>query len=84
MRPVLALWLVAACEDGDDGWPWTVHTGVVAPAEPAAEEEPPPPPPAPPPADDGCGPYIVCNDGTCSPSCTSCSQGCCSSHDGCL
>jgi hypothetical protein len=35
--------------------------------------------------DDGgsCSNTIMCNDGTCSPSCTSCSQGCCSSHDGC-
>lgn len=32
----------------------------------------------------GCGGTIVCNDGSCSPSCTTCSQGCCSSHGGCL
>lgn len=31
----------------------------------------------------GCGRRIVCADGSCSPSCTSCTQGCCSSHGGC-
>lgn len=30
-----------------------------------------------------CDDTIMCNDGTCSPSCTSCDQGCCSSHEGC-
>jgi len=29
------------------------------------------------------GGNIVCNDGTRSPSCTTCSSGCCSGHDGC-
>ncbi len=27
--------------------------------------------------------HIMCNDGTRSPSCTSCSRGCCSRHGGC-
>ncbi len=27
---------------------------------------------------------IICNDGTVSPSCSVCSQGCCSHHGGCL
>ena len=31
----------------------------------------------------GCGATIVCNDGSCSESCTACNSGCCSSHDGC-
>lgn len=33
--------------------------------------------------DDGGGGGILCNDGTRSPTCTTCSQGCCSSHGGC-
>lgn len=35
--------------------------------------------------DDGgsCGATIRCNDGSCSPSCTSCTSGCCSGHGGC-
>jgi hypothetical protein len=33
--------------------------------------------------DDEGGGYITCNDGTKSPSCTSCNSGCCSGHDGC-
>lgn len=33
--------------------------------------------------DDAEGGYITCNDGTKSESCTTCSQGCCSSHGGC-
>lgn len=31
----------------------------------------------------GGGGYILCNDGTRSPSCTSCTSGCCSGHGGC-
>ena len=31
-----------------------------------------------------CPNCIICNDGTRSPSCTTCSQGCCSGHGGCL
>lgn len=27
--------------------------------------------------------HILCNDGTRSPSCTSCDKGCCSGHGGC-
>ncbi|MCA9489144.1 MAG: hypothetical protein KC621_04460 [Myxococcales bacterium] len=30
------------------------------------------------------GGTIICNDGTRSPTCTSCSSGCCSGHGGCL
>lgn len=33
--------------------------------------------------DGGGGGYITCHDGTRSPNCTTCSQGCCSSHGGC-
>jgi hypothetical protein len=32
---------------------------------------------------DGGGGTIICNDGTRSPTCTSCDSGCCSGHGGC-
>lgn len=32
---------------------------------------------------EGGGAYITCKDGTKSPTCTTCSSGCCSGHGGC-